>query len=153
MWVDFVNFIFESGRREETDQKSMEAMSCPSFKKWVDHLGNIIFFQHGYQLWHDVIIINTTFYISSRSYGENFVSIRQAVAEKNTKALCGQTDTNKQRRKRRCAEHDTCKIHPLSKGCHGYIKLSISSRFKMTILIKAQVNRMKIDFSDWNWWF
>jgi len=41
------------------------------------------------------------------------------------------------------------KSTPLSKGCHGYIKLSISLRLKLTILIKAQVNRMKIDyFSD-----
>ena len=30
-------------------------------------------------------------YTSSRTNGENFVLIRQAVAEKNTKVLCGQT--------------------------------------------------------------
>ena len=41
---------------------------------------------------HDVIIINKTFYMSSRSYGETFGSIRQVVAEKNTKVLYGQTD-------------------------------------------------------------
>ena len=46
------------------------------------------------------------------------------------------------------------KYPPLSKGCHGYIKLSISLRLKLTILIKVQVNPMKNDyFSDWNWWF
>ena len=57
-------------------------------------------------------------------------------------------------RKRCRAKHNTCKIHPLSKGCHGYIKLSISLRLKLTILNKAQVNRLKINyFSDWNWWF
>ena len=55
---------------------------------------------------NDVIIIIKTFCMSSRSNCENFVSIRQAVAEKNTKALCGQT--NKQTRRRRCrAEHNT----------------------------------------------
>ena len=45
---------------------------------------------------YDVIIIET-FYMSTRTNGENFVSIRQAVAEKNTKVLCRQTD--KQTRK------------------------------------------------------
>ena len=40
--------------------------------------------------------------MNSRSYGENLFSVRQAVAEKNTKDLCGQTNkradrqTNKQ---------------------------------------------------------
>ena len=43
---------------------------------------------------YDIIIIIKTFYMSYHSYGENFVSIRQAVAEKNTKALYG--ETNKQ---------------------------------------------------------
>jgi len=41
------------------------------------------------------------------------------------------------------------KSTPFSKACHGNIKLSISLRLKFTILIKVQVNRMKIDyFSD-----
>ena len=40
----------------------------------------------------DVIIIIKTFYTSSRTNGEDFVSIRQAVAEKNTKVLYGQTN-------------------------------------------------------------
>ena len=54
--------------------------------------------------------------------------------------------SNQEQTRKRCpAEHDTCKIHPLSKGCHGYIKLSISLRLKWTILIKAHVNQMKID--------
>ena len=46
---------------------------------------------------YDVIIIIKTFYMSSRTNEENFGSIRQAVAEKNTKVLCGQTNkqTNK----------------------------------------------------------
>ena len=39
----------------------------------------------------DVIIIILTFFTSNHTYGENFVSIRQVVAEKNTKLLCGQT--------------------------------------------------------------
>ena len=38
---------------------------------------------------YDVIIIIETFGMSSRTHAENFVSIRQAVAEKKTKVLCG----------------------------------------------------------------
>ena len=47
---------------------------------------------------YDVIIIIKTFYMSSCSYRENCVIIRQAVAEENTKVLCGQTErqTDKQ---------------------------------------------------------
>ena len=51
---------------------------------------------------YDVITIIRTFYMSCRTNGENFVSIRRAVVEKNTKVLCRQTDrhidkqTNKQ---------------------------------------------------------
>jgi len=33
---------------------------------------------------YDIIIINKTFYMSSRTNGENLVSIQQALAEKNT---------------------------------------------------------------------
>ena len=45
---------------------------------------------------YDIII--ETFYMSCHTYGENFILIRQAVAEKNTKVLFGQT--NKQTNKR-----------------------------------------------------
>ena len=51
---------------------------------------------------HDVIIIIKTFYMSSHTNGENFVSILQAVTEKNMNVLCRQTNrqtdrqTNKQ---------------------------------------------------------
>ena len=41
---------------------------------------------------HDGIIMIKTFCMSSHTDVENFVSIRQAVAEKNTKVLCGQTN-------------------------------------------------------------
>ena len=41
---------------------------------------------------YDVIIINNIFYMSSHTNGEKFVSIRQAVAEKNMKVLCRQTN-------------------------------------------------------------
>ena len=41
---------------------------------------------------YDIIIMIKTFYMSSRTNGENFISIRQTVAEKNTKVLCGQTN-------------------------------------------------------------
>ena len=40
---------------------------------------------------YDIIIIIIT-YISRRTYDENFISIRQVVAEKKTKVRCGQTD-------------------------------------------------------------
>jgi len=53
----------------------------PVFPTWLPH-----------HVTYNIIIIKT-FYMSSRTNGENFVSIRQAVAEKNTKVLCGQTDT------------------------------------------------------------
>ena len=51
---------------------------------------------------YNVIIIIKIFYMSSRTNGENLVSIQQVVAEKNIKVLCGQTakqaakQTNKQ---------------------------------------------------------
>jgi len=41
---------------------------------------------------YDVIIISKTFYMNSRTDGENLVSIRQAVVEKNMKVLYGQTN-------------------------------------------------------------
>ena len=41
---------------------------------------------------YDVIIIIKIFDVSSRTNAENFVSIRQAIAEKNMKVLCRQTD-------------------------------------------------------------
>ena len=44
----------------------------------------------------DIIIIMRTFYLSSRTQGENLVSIRQVVTEKNTKVLCGQTKIDRQ---------------------------------------------------------
>ena len=44
---------------------------------------------------YDVMTIIKTFCMSSRTNGENFVSIRQAVAEKNMKVLCGQTNEPK----------------------------------------------------------
>ena len=45
---------------------------------------------------YDVKIMIITFYMSSRTVGENFVSIRQAVAEKKSRKFCAdkQTDPN-----------------------------------------------------------
>jgi len=65
--------------------RDTEVQSFSVFPTWLPH-----------HVTYDVIIISITFYLSRRSCGENFVSIRQAVAEKNTKVLCGQT--NKQDR-------------------------------------------------------
>ena len=41
---------------------------------------------------YDITIIIKTFYMSSRTNGENFISIQQVVADKNTKVLCRQTN-------------------------------------------------------------
>ena len=41
---------------------------------------------------YEVIIIIKAFHMSGHSDDENFLSIRQAVAEKNTHVLCGQTN-------------------------------------------------------------
>ena len=49
----------------------------------------------------DVIIIIKTFYMSSCTYGANFVSIRQAVAEK-TRKFCADKQTNKQTNGPKC---------------------------------------------------
>ena len=67
-----------------------EVQSFSIFPTWLPH-----------QLIYDIIIIMKTFHRSSRFDGENFVSSRQMVVEKNTKVLCGQTDrqTNKQTNK------------------------------------------------------
>ena len=65
----------------------IEVQNFSVFPTWLPH-----------NVTDDIIIINKTFYMSSHSNGENFVSIRQAVAEKNTKVLCRQTNrqTDKQ---------------------------------------------------------
>ena len=44
---------------------------------------------------YNIIIIIETFYISSRSNGENFVSIWQAVAEKENRKFCADKQTYK----------------------------------------------------------
>ena len=60
----------------------IEVQSFSGFLTWLPH-----------HVTCNVIIIITTFYISFRSYGENLMSIRQAVAEKNrTQVLCIQTN-------------------------------------------------------------
>ena len=74
-----------------------------------------------FQIWlphnvtYDVIIIIETVYVSRRSNGENFISIGQAVTEKNTKVLCGQTDRQTDQRsfgnKRILAKKNTKNYH------------------------------------------
>ena len=56
---------------------------------------------------YDVIIINATFCMSSHTKGENFVSIQQAVAKKNTKALCGQKNWQTDRQTNRQTDKQT----------------------------------------------
>ena len=65
----------------------MEVQSFSVFPTWLPH-----------HTTYDIIITIKTFDMSGRIYGESFVSIHQAVAEKNTKVLCGQTNrqTDKQ---------------------------------------------------------
>ena len=46
----------------------------------------------------DIIIISKTFSTSSRTYGENIVSIRQVVAEKNKSYVGINKETNKTNR-------------------------------------------------------
>ena len=67
--------------------RDTEVQSFSVFPTWLPHHVN-----------YDVIITIATFYMSSRTYVENFISIRQVVAEKNTKVFCGQTNrqTDKQ---------------------------------------------------------
>ena len=64
----------------------IEVQSFSVFPTWLPH-----------HVTYDVIIINKTFHMRSRSDGEKFVSIKRAVSAKNTKVLCRQTDkqTNK----------------------------------------------------------
>ena len=70
------SFNFSHGAVSEIQRSKV----FPFFPIWLLH-----------HVTYDVIIIKT-FYMSSRSYCENFVSIRQAVADKNTKVLCEQTN-------------------------------------------------------------
>ena len=64
----------------------IEFQSFSIFPTWLPH-----------HVTDDVTIIIKTFYesMSSRTSGETFISIWQAVAEKNTKVLCGQTNRSK----------------------------------------------------------
>ena len=50
----------------------------------------------------NIIIMIKTFNMSIRTDSENFVSIQQAVVEKNTKVLCRQTNKHKQRDRPKC---------------------------------------------------
>ena len=61
-----------------------EVQSFSVFPTWLPHY-----------MTYDIIIITKIFYMSIRSYGENFISIWQAVASKNTKVLRGQTNKKK----------------------------------------------------------
>ena len=64
----------------------IEVQSFSVFPTWLPH-----------HVTYDVIIINITFCMSIRSDGENFVSIQEAVVEKNTKILYGQTNKQAER--------------------------------------------------------
>ena len=78
---DVPSFNFFLGAVSEMQRSKVFSV----FPTWLPH-----------RMIYDIMIINDkTFYMTSRSSGENFVSIRQAVAEKNTKVLCGQTNRPK----------------------------------------------------------
>ena len=66
----------------------IQVKSFPVFPIWLPH-----------HVTHDVIIINKTFCMNSRSNGENFVSIGQAVAKNNTKVQCSQTNKHRKTNK------------------------------------------------------
>jgi len=76
--------------------------------------------------------------ITHPTYPPNFIQIHQQLFELSC------TQTNKQ--KDVVQSTILARYTPFSKGCHGYNKLSISLRLKLTISIKAQANRMKIDY-------
>ena len=63
--------------------RDTEVQIFPVFLTWLTH-----------HMTDDIIIFIATFHISSRTNGENFVSIRQVLVEKNTKVL--RIQTNKQ---------------------------------------------------------
>ena len=67
--------------------RETEGQSFSVFPIWLPH-----------HVTYDVILIIKTCYMSIRTNGEKFVSISQAVAQKNTKVLCKQTNrqSNKQ---------------------------------------------------------
>ena len=71
----------------------IEVQSFSIFPTWLPH-----------HMTYYIIIIIKAYHMSHRTYGENFVSIRQAVAENNKKVLCGQTDrqTDRQINKKSC---------------------------------------------------
>ena len=77
---------------------------------------------------YDVIIIIKTFHISRRSNDENFVSIRNAVAQKNTEVLCRQTNTNKQAGRRRWPDPSTLYFTP---GIAEISKSKIKKKIKI----------------------
>ena len=61
--------------------RDTEVQSFSVFPTWLSH-----------QVTEYITIMIKTFYMSSRTDGENFVSIWQAVVEENTTVLCGQTN-------------------------------------------------------------
>ena len=73
--VPSLKFFLGEGFRDK------EVQSISIFPTWLRH-----------HMTYDVIIIIKTFYMSIRTNREIFISIRQAVAEKNMKVLCRQTN-------------------------------------------------------------
>ena len=65
--------------------RDTEVQSFSFFPIWLPH-----------HVTDDVMILIQTFYMDSRSDGENFVSIRQAVAEKNTRSVRANKQTDRQ---------------------------------------------------------
>ena len=81
----------------------------------------------------------TTFYISRRNNGENLVSIRQVVAEKNTKVLHGQTNGQTDRQTAKQTKKKTMKQD----------KQMDPNAIHSTL---ARVNMLRIIFGpEWQW--
>ena len=87
--------------------RDTEVQSFSIFPIWLPHY-----------VTYDIIVMIETFYMSRHNDGENFISIRQAVGEKNTTVLCGQTNkqTIKSDRQTNGAKCNELKIIPKYKA-------------------------------------
>ena len=101
-WSDVAFYIcnYDVIKKKSTLIPNEEYVLCAKFKffPWCGFRNTEVHIFSVFPTWlphhvtYNVIIILKTFHLRSRTDGENFLSIRQAVAKKNTKVLCGQTN-------------------------------------------------------------
>ena len=113
--------------------RDTDVQSFTVFPTWLPH-----------HMTYDVIIIKT-FYMRSRSSGENFISIRQAVAVENMKVLCRQT--NKQMKNH--SSSDTWRNGTALGRAHTSARLN-SLNFFFCGPIYPQMTLNKSKFSYWS---